>query len=82
MAKTKNRFDLLESLNDFPLLQPSKRPRLNANKMLTCQEVYIIARSIEDDKKLTNLSIFGVQKRLEMIPNKSKEFRLKEMVSY
>ena len=72
MAKTKNRFDLLESISEFPLLQPSKRPRLNAIKTMTCQEVYVIVRSIEDDKKLTNLSIFGVQKGLEMITKQIK----------
>ena len=67
MAKTKNRFDVLESINEFPALQPTKRPRLNVEKLQTCQEVYIVAKSLDDGKKLTDLSIFGVQKRLEMI---------------
>ena len=67
MAKTKTKFDLLESYNDFPILQPNKRPRINAEKIKTCQEVYIIAKSLEENKKLTDLSIFGVQKGLECI---------------
>ena len=67
MAKVKNRFDLLESLGEFPLLQPTKRPRLNVEKTLACQEVYMIVKSTEEGKKLTNLSIFGVQKGLELI---------------
>ena len=67
MAKTKNKFDLLDSLGEFPQLQTTKRPRLNAEKTLACQEIYIVAKSIEDGKKLTNLSIFGVQKGLELI---------------
>ena len=67
MAMTRNRFDVLESLNDFPVLQPTKKPRLNVKQLQTCQEVYIVAKSLDDGKKLTDLSIFGVQKGLEMI---------------
>ena len=73
MAKTKNRFDLLESCNEFPSLQPLKKPRLNTEKMLACQEVFIIMKSLENEKKLTNLSIFGVQKGLEMISKQIKK---------
>ena len=73
MAKVKNRFDLLETIGEFPLLQATKRPRLNAEKTLACQEVYMVARSTEDGKKLANLSIFGVQKGLELITKQIKK---------
>ena len=41
-------------------------------KNLICGEVYVIAKSTEEGRKLTNLSIFGVQKGLESITRQIK----------
>lgn len=74
MAKTKNRFDLLESIGDFPQL-PAKKLRFNDTHFpqpFAMQELYMVMRSTEADKKLTNISIFGVQKGLEGITKQIK----------
>lgn len=72
MAKTRNRFDLLESIGDFPMLQPPKKSRFNDDQLYAAQETYIIMRSTESEKKLTSISIFGVQKGLEGITKQIK----------
>lgn len=67
MATTQNRFSILDSIGQFPEMRTTKRQRQENSATPQYYEVYLLMKSLEPEKVLSRISIFGVQKGLEGI---------------
>lgn len=71
VCNTKNRFSVLEGLDDFPDIETNaKRKRKETIEKTVHNEKYIIISHAEPDKNLNKISCFGIDKALEMITSK------------